>query len=165
MTSERRPEIDFERAIAADQFPVGVYRADMEGRCYAVNPRWCELSGLTEEQSLGLGWMSAIHPEDRAHVGREQALHMAQGKQLRLEFRLVQPDGAVKWVLSQAVGSYDAAGKLEGFVGTITDITDRVTIESALRESEERFRNLVELSPDFICIHRAGVMASGGDER
>ena len=142
----------------AEQFPVGVFRTDRNGICFAVNPRWCELSGLSEEQSMGLGWASALHPDDRARVAREQASHLAAGQNLRIEFRLVHPDGTTVWVLSQAVGSYAEDGTVDGFVGTITDITARVRAEEALRESEERFRNLVELSPDFIAIHRGGIM-------
>jgi PAS domain S-box-containing protein len=71
---------------------VGVFRTDSAGICVAVNPRWCELSGLTEEQSLGLGWRNAVHPEDRDRLAREQASHLAQGKNLRIEFRLLRPD-------------------------------------------------------------------------
>ena len=150
--------IQLERAIRAEQFPVGVFRTDLRGVCFAVNPRWCELSGLTEEQSLGLGWMTAIHPDDRAPVAKAQAEALAVGRNLRVEFRLVRPDGQSTWVLSQAVGATDDSGNLTGFVGTVTDIDARVVAEEALRESEERFRNLVELSPDFITIHRNGIM-------
>lgn len=157
-TDQYGPGVQLERAIRAGEFPVGVYRTDLQGMCYAVNPRWCELSGLTEEQSLGRGWTSAIHPDDAGRVLREQAARQAAGRNLRVEFRLVRPDGRVTWVLSQAVAARDDDGKVTGFVGTVTDIDSRVRAESALRESEERFRSLVELSPDFIAIHRGGVM-------
>jgi len=157
-TPHPTPGIDIERAIREAEFPVGVFRTDRRGHCYAVNQRWCELSGLSEEESLGIGWANAIHPEDRERVFRAQAEHLAAGKNLRIEFRLVQPGGRTAWVLSQAVASRDDDGSLAGFIGTITDITDRVRAETALRESETRFRNLVELSPDFIAIHRDGVM-------
>ncbi len=102
--------------------------------------------------------MNAIHPDDREGVARSQATALAEGKNLRVEFRLVRPDGHAIWVLSQAVGTFDDSGKIIGFVGTVTDIDARVRAEEALRESEERFRNLVELSPDFIAIHRSGIM-------
>ncbi len=159
MTTEKFGDgIQLERAVRARTFPVGVFRADLQGRCIAVNPRWCELSGLSEEQSLGLGWMNAVHPDDREHVAREQARSLAEGKNLRVEFRLLRPDGKLTWVISQAVPALDDEGSIVGSVGTLTDIDARVHAEESLRESEQRFRNLVELSPDFTTIHRAGVM-------
>src|SRR5690606_19694785 len=100
----------------SEQFPVGVFRTDTLGMCLAVNPRWCQLSGLTEEESLGLGWMTAVHPEDRARVAAEQAAHLQARTPMHIEFRLLRPDGSVIWVLSRTVGSVDGDGKLDGFV-------------------------------------------------
>ncbi len=156
--TSRLPGINIEGALSAEHFPVGVFRTDTAGRCYAVNARWCALAGLTEAESLGLGWMSAIHPDDRERVMREQVRHIAEARNLRIEFRIVRPDGEVVWVLSESIASLDSNGQVEGYLGTVTDISKHVLAESALRESEERFRNLVELSPDFICIHREGVI-------
>jgi PAS domain S-box-containing protein len=158
MTALRDTRLELERATEAAQFPVGVFWTDTTGSCHKVNARWCELSGLDEEESLGYGWSQAIHPDDRTRVAEEQARSLRSGKNLRIEFRLLRPDGTVRWVLSQTVGSFDDDGGLRGFVGTITDINDRVDAEAARRESEERFRGLVELAPDFVAIHRDGVM-------
>ncbi len=158
MTSKRHSGVDIERAIDSRYFPVGIFWGDVNGLCSGVNTRWCELSGLTEAESLGIGWIRAIHPDDRVRVAREQAEHMSAGTEFHIEFRLQRPDGEVRWVLAQAVAARGRDGDIAGFVGTVTDITDRVMADAALRESELRFRNLVELSPDFICIHRRGVM-------
>ena len=159
MTSiERDTRAELERASQAAHFPVGVFWTDLNGRCIRVNARWTELSGLSERRSLGFGWTSAIHPEDRERVAAEQARHLELGKNMTIEFRLLRPGGRVVWVLSQSVASYTEAGLLNGFVGTVTDITDRVRTEEALRQSEERFRGLVELAPDFVAIHRGGIL-------
>ena len=141
-----------------DIVPVGLFRTDPQGRCVSVNQRWCELSGLSREQSLGYGYQDAIHPEDRDRITAATAKALADERPLRTEYRLLRPDGVVVWVLVYAVGWYSADGAIEGCLGTVTDITGRVHAEQALRESEERYRNLVELSPDLITIHRDGVM-------
>jgi PAS domain S-box-containing protein len=147
-----------ERATRARTFPVGIFRADMQGRCVGVNPRWCELSGLTEGESLGYGWIRAVHPDDRERVAGEQAKSMRDEQNLDVEFRILRPDGRSIWVIAQAVPALDDAGRVIGAVGTVTEIDARVRAEEALRESEERFRNLVELSPDLIAIHRGGLV-------
>ncbi len=149
---------DIDAAPGGDIVPVGMFRTDPLGHCTSVNQRWCELSGLTREQSMGYGYQTAIHPDDRARVMSSTAKALAEEKPMRTEYRLLRPDGSVVWVLVYAVGWYAPDGAIEGCLGTVTDITGRVHAEEALRESEERYRHLVELSPDLITIHRAGIM-------
>src|SRR5688572_25118021 len=98
MTTERSTRFDLERAIQAAQFSVGVFWTNHRGECTGVNARWCELSGLTKEQSLGYGWAQAIHREDQARVAEEQAAHLARGEDMIIEFRLCQPGGRTVWV-------------------------------------------------------------------
>jgi PAS domain S-box-containing protein len=49
----------------------GVYEADANGNCTWVNRRWCEIAGLMPEEAMGNGWVTAIHPDDRAKVFAE----------------------------------------------------------------------------------------------
>ncbi|HMO52961.1 MAG TPA: PAS domain S-box protein [Tepidiformaceae bacterium] len=141
-----------------DIVPVGIFRTDPQGRCFSVNQRWSELSGRSREESLGYGYQQAIHPDDRQRVITATARALSEERPMRLEFRLQRPDGSVVWVLVSAVGWYSEDEKVAGCLGTVTDISARVRAEQALRESEERYRKLVELSPDLITIHRNGVM-------
>ena len=61
--------------------------------------------------------------------------------------------GNTRWFRSNAIPRFDESGKFLGYRGTTSDVTDAVQAEGALRESEERYRRLVELSPDGIILH------------
>ncbi|HZE71545.1 MAG TPA: PAS domain S-box protein [Pyrinomonadaceae bacterium] len=93
--------------------------------------------------------LSRLHPEDRALV--EQTFQDASRKGLDIDFehRLLMPDGSVKHVQVLAHAIRDLSGDIE-YVGSTMDITARRQAEDELRKSEEKFRDLLELSPDAI---------------
>jgi PAS domain S-box-containing protein len=133
-------ESEHRYATLARTSPVGIFRTDMAGNCLYVNQRWSEITGISHQQALGEGWEAALHPEDRDRVqtaGREAA---ATGEPFRSEFRFQRPDGTIRWVFGQAILETGIRDEPIGFVGTVTDITDRKLAEVALQESEERFR-------------------------
>lgn len=89
-------------------------------------------------------WMEAIHADDRPRV--EQAWGRVH-EHYNQEYRIVRPDGSLRWIWDRAFPVYDAAGSLKRIVGIAEDITERKRAEIALRESEERFRSLSACSP------------------
>jgi diguanylate cyclase (GGDEF)-like protein/PAS domain S-box-containing protein len=98
------------------------------------------MAGMTSEQAEGTGWVQGMHPEDRQTVAAEW-YRAAQAKQpFRLEYRFQTPQGRVTWVFGQAVAEHDANGEVTGYIGTITDITDRIEAEKALQASETQLK-------------------------
>src|SRR5262249_20425505 len=63
------------------------------------------------------------------------------------EYRIVRPDGELRWIFSRGQVSRDEAGVAQRYSGVDVDITDRKRAETALRDSEERFRRVFEQSP------------------
>ncbi|MBI4514634.1 MAG: PAS domain S-box protein [Deltaproteobacteria bacterium] len=104
--------------------PVGVFHTDEQGRCEFVNERWRELAGLTAEQSLGEGWIKVIHPDDRERVIKEWYDAVRECRPYRGECRMVHPDGTIVWVLGLGIADKSPEGKMLGYAGTVTDITE-----------------------------------------
>jgi len=119
--------------------PVGVCEMDLEGRCTYVNETWCELSGLTAEEAVGDGHRRALHPESRAAFDEAWRRSIAEGRNFRLEYRLLRPDGQERWVLGQSV-PLPVDNEIIGFVGTVTDLTARRRSEEELARREELLR-------------------------
>lgn len=114
-----------------------------------VSPAYDQIWGrsrqvLYEDAST---WIDAIHPEDwqrvRAGVKIQTQQIESQGY-CELEYRIVRPDGEVRWIRDRGFGVRDGQGILYRFVGVAKDITDSKQAEKALQESELRFRQLAE---------------------
>jgi PAS domain S-box-containing protein len=115
--------------------PVGIYRADDQGRCLYVNARWCELTGLRADEAMGMGWLRAIHPEDRERVNIEWANAYREGRPFECEYRYQRPDGSVVWIYGLVKFQHDAAGRRIGCVGSSTDVSEQHAMREELRHA------------------------------
>ncbi|MCL1472215.1 PAS domain S-box protein [Argonema antarcticum] len=153
-------------ATLAAVAPVGIFRTDAAGNCVYVNDRWCQIGGLTPKTAAGEGWRQGLHPEDRDAIAAEWYQSAQENRPFQLEYRFQRPDGAVTWVYGQSVAELDAEGQVVGYVGTVTDISDRKLAEAALIQSEAQSRAILAAIPDFMFridangIYRGGVTAN-----
>jgi len=113
--------------------PVGIFRTDAKGNCIYANDRWCQIAGLTPEAAPGEGWRQGLHPEDRQAIATEWYQSAQEQRPFSLEYRFQRPDGTVTWVYGQSVAEQNSQGQVIGYVGTITDISDRKQAEDALQ--------------------------------
>ena len=96
--------------------------------------------------------MDAVHPDDREFVSRTLEEAVRLNKPYNIDYRVVRSDGTQLYVHAEAEVTYSNAKPIR-VVGTVQDITERKKAEKALKESEERYRELVDSSPDAIIVH------------
>ncbi|WP_017715993.1 PAS domain S-box protein [Kamptonema formosum] len=126
--------------ILAETSPVCIINTDAQRNCLYVNQCWSEITGLSLENAAGTGWASPIHPDDRERVFSEWERAASARVPFKSEYRFVRPDGTIAWVIGQALAEIGGEGEITGYVGTITDITDRKQVEEALRQQFLRQR-------------------------
>ena len=154
-------------ASLAAAAPVAIFRFDSPLNCVYVNERWSELSGRPMESALGHGWVESVHPDDSEQYLAEWTEYYAQSNSEGLvihgsEGRYLRPDGTTTWCYIQVAKEFDDDGKVVGYIGTLTDITDRKNIELALQVSEAKFRRMTESVPGMI--YRYVLHPDGRDE-
>src|SRR6266478_5029473 len=96
-----------------------------------------------------------IHPEDRANYVEEVETVIRERSSVAGERRLVLPDGTIRHVQTVVSPVFDAGGHPIEVIGTALDVTERKRVEEALRESEERYRALIDVSPQMVWLGRA----------
>src|SRR5262249_55545954 len=108
------------------QAPVGIIAMDKEGRCNFVNERWCKMAGMNPEQAMAHGWHDAIHPADRQRILASFYDAASVGSDFVAQFRLRTREGTETWVQGAALPLRSSTGELTGYLGTVTDISERV---------------------------------------
>ena len=119
-----------------------VWIADRElTRVLYINPAYEKIFGRSS-QSLYTNWPSwldAVHPDDRDLVN--QALEQQRrGKYVPLEYRIIRPDGSIRWILRRAFPIRNQNGDIYRVAGLSQDITDRKRVQDELRKGEEELR-------------------------
>jgi PAS domain S-box-containing protein len=102
-----------------------------------VSRGWREYTGLSAEDTDGIGWQSVVHPEDLERHVRKWRVCSETGEAYEDEARFRRTgDGAYRWFLVRAVPQRDEHGDILKWYGILTDIEDRKQAEQALQRSE-----------------------------
>jgi PAS domain S-box-containing protein len=130
---------------------VGISQADSEGRLLRVNDALCKITGYTRSELLTKSFFDLTHPDDvSSDASLFQQQLAGQRDQYQLEKRYIRKDGTAIWVSMSSTVIRDGAGKVQCTVRVVQDINKQRLAENALRESEHRFRQLLETLPAAI---------------
>lgn len=120
-----------------------------------LNPKTLRMIGYSSEEILSKPFIEFIHPDDRDMVVDRHVRRM-KGEEISqiYDFRIIHKDGNIRWVELNVV-MINWKGKT-ATLNFLSDITERKQTEEALRESEERYRALIEKSNDGIALIKGG---------
>ena len=145
--------------IILDNFREGYFEVDLKGNFTYCSPAICKIGGYSADELIGRN--------NRAYAAGKSARKMFQifsqvyrtGEPAEItDYEVLDRDGNIHYLSVSAYLIRNADGEATGFMGFCRDVTDRKKAETALQESEERFRRLHEASFGGIGIHDKGVI-------
>jgi PAS domain S-box-containing protein len=142
--------------LMAEHAPVMIWMCDAQGRCLHLN-RMLRNFWQVEDGEIGsFDWRRSMHPDDVAHVMAAMSAGLEHQQCVVVTGRYRNAEGEYRILETRANPRHGADGHFMGLTGVNTDITERERAEKALRDSEERFRTVVEASP-------AGMIMTDGE--
>jgi diguanylate cyclase (GGDEF)-like protein/PAS domain S-box-containing protein len=124
--------------IAVHPNRVLFWTTDPNGGCEVVSANWCDLTNQAPADAHGSGWLEIVAPEDRARVADAVRWAVSSHRGFYLHYRIRRPDGIIRCVLHDAAPRTLPSGKFNGLVGTLTDETDTIEGELALKNSAQQ---------------------------
>lgn len=134
---------------------------DANGHCTFINKSWCDYVGQPMSSQLGLGWTTAVHPDEAAAAGEAFMAASNARTPYAKDYRLRRHDGVYRWHRDAATPRFDDDDSFLGFIGSVIDIHDEVEAKMELArqvaertaelvESEKRYRIHSETSPNLV---------------
>ncbi len=130
----------------------GIFQSTPEGRYLSVNPALARMYGYESPQELIASVKDIAHEIYVDPDCRRALMHLLEGRGVvqGFEYEVYRKDGSTLWISESVRAVRDEQGKVLYYEGTIDDISERKRAEEALRESEERFRAIMDNSPSMI---------------
>ena len=141
-------------ALAASAGGVGMWDYEVVSNELIWDDQMFALYGITRERFSGAyeAWTAGVHPDDRQRGNEEIKMALRGEKEFDTKFRVLWPDGTVRYIRALARVQRDAAGNPVRMVGTNWDITTRRRAEDAGRQARENFETLFNTITDFIFV-------------
>jgi len=134
----------------AEAMPMMVWTADHVGRLEYASPVVEEYSGDEPQSVYGDGWVSLVHPDDRARAMASWRSAVASGERYEVEFRMRRRDGAWRWHLARAQRVQLQPELPPVWYGTAIDIHDRRVLELQARELAASYETVLESMTDAV---------------
>ena len=162
VTEQKRAEVAIRESEARfrrvyEHAATGIGITDTAGRFHQCNPAYCAILGRTEDELRAADLPALIHPDDRDEnmtLLRRLAAGEIQGYEL--ENRFLHKSGTQRWVHKFVTALRNQEGRATHLIALVTDVTERHRAEQELRESEDRYRRLVDVLPAAVLIHSDG---------
>ena len=134
-----------------DEAPIGAAIISTDFRFKRVNSALCSITGYSQEELESLSFMDITHPEDRAdNLKMAQKLASGELRDYQVEKRYIQKEGKIVWVRASIEVMRDEAGEPIYYLPMTEDITEKKKVEIELRESEEKYRLLIQNLPGVV---------------
>ncbi len=131
--------------------PLGYQSLDVDGYFIEVNQQWINTLGYKREEVIGKWFGDFLTPVYKDGFRERFPVFKAEGK-IHSEFEMVHKNGSVLFIAFDGRIEYDEKGEFKRTHCILKDITESMRAEKSLRNSEEQYRNLIELSPVAMAI-------------
>lgn len=136
----------------ADHAPVMLWVTDVTGRCVYLSRSWYEFTGQAKAESLGFGWLKAVHPDDAEHSGAVFLAANARRSPFRLDYRLRRKDGEYRWAIDSASPRFGPGGEFLGYIGSVIDISERKHVEQERERMLTAMDEAIRLRDEFLAV-------------
>lgn len=141
--SEERFKLLFDKA------PLGYQSLDADGYFVEVNQQWCDLLGYPREEVIGKWFGDFLSPDNKEAFRKRFPIFKSQGF-IHSEFEVLHKSGTPLFIAFEGRIGYDAEGEFKQTHCILQDITNQKVAESALIESEKKYRNIAENMSDVV---------------
>jgi PAS domain S-box-containing protein len=142
-----------EKLLAAQNIAkIGYFKVDLINHNMFWSDKLYEIWGVDKGnfKITYQNFFKTIHPDDAQKFEEARSNAISNGTAMDLEFRVIQPDGSIKWVHEKGGTSKDEKGNLATFEGTVQDVTESKLLKLSLEESNQRYKYVTQATFDAI---------------